>query len=60
MPVLLSYIHALNHKSTEDDNVSIPYHYKIGAQDCFERNTAFDRNDALHIVPGHGTVRIRK
>ena len=23
--VLLSYIHALNHKSTEDDNVSIPY-----------------------------------
>jgi len=24
--VLLSYIHAHNHKSTEDDNVSIPYH----------------------------------
>jgi hypothetical protein len=23
--VLLSYIHALNHQSTEDDNVSIPY-----------------------------------
>jgi hypothetical protein len=39
--VLLSYMHAHNHKSTEDDNVSIPYHYKIGAQLCFERNTAF-------------------
>jgi hypothetical protein len=24
--VLLSYTHAHNHKSTEDDNVSIPYH----------------------------------
>ena len=24
--VLLYYIHAHNHKSTEDDNVSIPYH----------------------------------
>ena len=24
--VLLSYIHAHFHKSTEDDNVSIPYH----------------------------------
>jgi hypothetical protein len=24
--VLVSYIHAHNHKSTEDDNVSIPYH----------------------------------
>jgi len=24
--VLLSYIHAHNHKSTEDDNVSIPYY----------------------------------
>ena len=24
--VLLSYIHAHSHKSTEDDNVSIPYH----------------------------------
>jgi hypothetical protein len=30
--VLLFYIHAHNHKSTEDDNVSIPYHYTIGAQ----------------------------
>ena len=39
--VLLSYIHAHNHKSTEYDIVSIPYHYKIGAQLCFERNTAF-------------------
>ena len=58
--VLLSYIHAYNHKSTEDDNVSISYHYKIGAQHCFERNTTFDRNDALHIVLGHGTVWIRK
>jgi hypothetical protein len=48
--VLLSYIHAHNHKSTEDDNVSIPYHYKIEAQYCFERNTAFDMNDALLIV----------
>jgi hypothetical protein len=27
--VLLSYIHEHNHKSTEDDNVSIPYHSKI-------------------------------
>jgi hypothetical protein len=26
----------------------------------FERNTAFDRNDALRIVLGHGTVRIQK
>jgi hypothetical protein len=33
---------------------------KIEAQHCFERNTAFDRNDALRIVRGHGTVRIRK
>jgi hypothetical protein len=47
-----------NHKSTEDDNVSIPYHQKLGAQHCFERNTAFDRNDALRIVLGHGTGRI--
>ena len=39
--VLLSYIHEHNHKSTEDDNVSIPYHSKIGAPHCFERNTAF-------------------
>ena len=39
--VLLSYIHAHNHNSTEDDNVSIPYHSKIGEQHCFERNTAF-------------------
>jgi hypothetical protein len=56
--VLLSYIHAHNHKSTEDDNVSIPCHYKIEAQHCFERNTAFDRNDALLIVLGHGAVRM--
>jgi hypothetical protein len=58
--VLLSYMHAHNHKSIEDDNVSIPYHKKIGAQHCFERNITFDRNDALPIVLGHGTVRIRK
>jgi len=58
--VLLSYMHAHNHKSTEDDNVSIPYHSKIGTQHCFERNTAFDRNDALRIILGNGTVRIRK
>jgi hypothetical protein len=58
--VLLSYIHAHNHKSTVDDNVSIPYHLKIGAHHCCERNTAFDRNDALRIVLGNGTVLIRK
>jgi hypothetical protein len=42
------------------DNVSLPYHSQIGAQHCFERNTAFDSNDAVRIVLGHGTVRIRK
>ena len=60
LTVILSYIHAHNHKFSEDDNVSIPYHTKIGAQHCFERNKALDRNDALRIVLGHGTVRIRK
>jgi hypothetical protein len=58
MSVLLSYIHAPNHKSTEDDIMSA-YHTikKIAAQHCFERNTALDRNGALRIVLGHGTLR---
>jgi hypothetical protein len=62
--VLLSYIHAHSHKSTVDDNVSISYHYKIGAdrfEDVSDEDIKLllkkrDSNITKHVIKG--AVRI--